>query len=159
MSGEDCWLLSASDGMEQPDSLFLVLCSIICPRLLLVSHEALPTMQQWLYWFCFGFLLLLLLLHFFLLIKMIGPCLSLYAWSEGTPIIISAWYTSDVFPVSAFWTGERKWLGAVFIQLKINATCFSKSKHGHNIKVQVLAKNPFPLGLVFKVYIKAYMKL
>ena len=56
---------------------------------------------------------------FFFLIKKIGPCLSLYAWSEGTPIIISAWYTSDVFPVSSLWTGKRKWHGAVFIQLKI----------------------------------------
>ena len=59
------------------------------------------------------------------------PCLSAYAWSEDTAILILAWYTSDVFPVFVFWTGERTWLGAVFIQLKINATFYAKSKHGH----------------------------
>ena len=69
-------------------------------------------------------------LHFFL-IKKISPCLSPYAWSEGTPIIISAWYTSDIFPVSALWTGERQGLGAVFIPLKINAKFFAKCKHWH----------------------------
>ena len=43
----DCYPQSdASDGMEQPASLFLVLYSILCPDLLFVSHEALPTMQQ-----------------------------------------------------------------------------------------------------------------
>ena len=73
----------------------------------------------------------------------IGPCLPP---SEGTPIIISAWYTSDVFPVSVFWTGERKWLGAVFIQLKINATFFCKKGTRtltHYIKIHVLAKKSF----------------
>ena len=52
------------------------------------------------WFFCF--------LHFLFLIRKIY--ISPYAWSQGTAIIISAWYTSDVFPVSVVSAGERKWL-------------------------------------------------
>ena len=48
--------------MEQPASLFLVLYAILCLRLLLVSHEALPAMQQWLYQ-CFIIFILYLFLN------------------------------------------------------------------------------------------------
>jgi len=58
MSGEDCWLLSdTSDGMEQPASLFLFQYSILCPRLLLVSHEALLTIHFFFSLFFLTFLL------------------------------------------------------------------------------------------------------
>ena len=75
--------------------------------------------------FHFFFLPIFFPSHFFL-IKKISPCLSPYAWSEGTPIIISAWYRSDIFPVSALWPGERQWCRAVFIPLKINAFFLQK---------------------------------
>ena len=71
--------------MEQPASLFLFLYSILCPHLLLVRHEALTTNDA-----AVAIPMTFFPPLFFFLIKKIGPCLSLYAWSEGTPIIISA---------------------------------------------------------------------
>ena len=131
---EDCWLLSdASDRMEQPASLFLVLYSIFCSHLLLVSHEALQTMQHWLYQFLLLLLFLVCFVFTFLLLNQedIYRSMIITARVIRRHCHISAWYTSDVFPVSVFWTGERKWFGAVFIPLKIHEIFSAKSKHGH----------------------------
>ena len=81
--------------MEKPASLFLFLYLILCPRLLSVSHEALPTNDA-------AVAIPMTFKIFF--IKEIGPCLciTVRVGRRHSHNYFSLICTSDVFPASAF---------------------------------------------------------
>ena len=122
-----CEWWNGATGFAIPFSVFdpLPTSAFGKPRSTTASAVAIATISSSSFFFFF------FSLHFFL-IKKISPCLSPYAWSEGTPIIISAWYTSDIFPVSALWTGERQWLGTGFYSIKNKCDFFLQKVNTDN---------------------------